>query len=982
MIDFLLRKMRKNKWMMICLLVGNILLVGIVSATPLYTQATMERILQQNLRQLGQETGRHPAIMDLSLNFTTLQEARILPAYYETRDTHVQNIPEAMGIPILDTIQTYTMSNWHLVPDAAREPHLRARNIALMGTDRLYDNVSIVYGRLPSSTIADSNVIEALASEAVMVQHHLLVNENLTIGNVNSPYGPQYVRIVGIYEFKEGSETYWSTVRLGPTAAMNTLIIPNDIVRAFISDSNPVHYRIRVQWHHILDYSGFSARHADRYTNVLSSLSSQFNAPSSAWNFSTSFGNVLQEHMVRTAPLAITLWVLQVPIYIMLAFYIYMVSRQILQLEQNEISVLKSRGVSRLQLMVIYALQGLFVSIVSLPAGILLGVGICHLLGASSGFLYLVQRAALTVQVTPMVFLYAGLAMVLSFLTMFIPVISFSRVTIVEHKQKKRGQAIKKALWQRFYLDVLFFGAALYGLHTFNTQREVMAAMVRETASVDPLLFISSSLFIIGAGLFILRIFPYFVKLIYVMGRRFWSPQTYAALLRVIRSSGEEQFIMIFLVFTMAIGIFSAHAARTINTNNDHRIKYMAGADLVFREFWRSNMPTVSPEVYGIRVPDQVIYFEPDFHRFTGFAEVESMTRVQHQIVNSTRVRASQSTQGVSQWIPPDRTHLASGIGAGLALHHARTGGTAIQFMAIETNTFGQTIWFRDDLLRIHINHFLNVLAENPGGVLLSTSFNTVYDYGLGDLITVRNSYGHTAMLEVVGFVDYWPGYAPLAMDILQSGEMVMANRFLAVANLGYIQSLWGVLPYQVWMRTNTPTNQFFYDFSTENELQIVEFTDKNAIITESRSDPILQGINGVLTVSFIVTLLICFAGFLLYWVLSIRGRMLQFGIFRAMGMSMYRIIALLINEQVLITFTAIGIGAAVGITAARLFVPLIQISYTAAQQVVPLMVVIQARDYRNLFIVISIMIILCLCVIGIFITRMKVTQALKLGED
>jgi len=53
MTAFLFRKIWKNKWLVLSLLIGNILLVGIVSATPLYTQATMQRMLLQDLRQHG-----------------------------------------------------------------------------------------------------------------------------------------------------------------------------------------------------------------------------------------------------------------------------------------------------------------------------------------------------------------------------------------------------------------------------------------------------------------------------------------------------------------------------------------------------------------------------------------------------------------------------------------------------------------------------------------------------------------------------------------------------------------------------------------------------------------------------------------------------------------------------------------------------------------------------------------------------------------
>jgi len=217
---------------------------------------------------------------------------------------------------------------------------------------------------------------------------------------------------------------------------------------------------------------------------------------------------------------------------------------------------------------------------------------------------------------------------------------------------------------------------------------------------------------------------------------------------------------------------------------------------------------------------------------------------------------------------------------------------------------------------------------------------------------------------------------------VLATGEWVQADNFLLVANLGHLQTLWGVLPYQVWMRTNTETNRFFYDFQAEHGLHIVYFTDAKAQVVESRSDPVLQGTNGILTVGFVVTLLICFVGFLIYWFLSIRSRVLSFGIFRAMGMGMRSIIGLLIHEQIMITFTAIAIGAIVGEISARLFVPLIQISYSAADQVLPLVVAAEARDYRNLYTVIGIMIFVCLVVLAAYVSKIRIAQALKLGED
>jgi putative ABC transport system permease protein len=237
---------------------------------------------------------------------------------------------------------------------------------------------------------------------------------------------------------------------------------------------------------------------------------------------------------------------------------------------------------------------------------------------------------------------------------------------------------------------------------------------------------------------------------------------------------------------------------------------------------------------------------------------------------------------------------------------------SGVQLMAIETDTFGETIWFRDDLLRTHINHFLNVMASRSDGILLSDNFRTVSEVSIGDSILFADMFGNTTRGVVMGFIEHWPTFAPVRRVSIDD-QVVEVLQPLIIANLGHLQTQWGVRPYNVWMRTNTETNHFFYDFVDENRINIHEFTDAKNDITASRSDPILQGTNGVLTVGFIVTLLICFTGFLIYWILSIRSRVLQFGIFRAMGMSMRSLVGLLLNEQFVITFTAIGLGALVG---------------------------------------------------------------------
>jgi putative ABC transport system permease protein len=116
-----------------------------------------------------------------------------------------------------------------------------------------------------------------------------------------------------------------------------------------------------------------------------------------------------------------------------------------------------------------------------------------------------------------------------------------------------------------------------------------------------------------------------------------------------------------------------------------------------------------------------------------------------------------------------------------------------------------------------------------------------------------------------------------------------------------------GLTPYQVWIDAKNSTD-FIYDFASDTGTAFTVFRDTSADIISLKNDPIFQGTNGILTVGFVVVLIVCTVGFLIYWILSIRSRELLFGIFRAMGMTMKEILKMLFNEQIFISGISVGL--------------------------------------------------------------------------
>ena len=142
------------------------------------------------------------------------------------------------------------------------------------------------------------------------------------------------------------------------------------------------------------------------------------------------------------------------------------------------------------------------------------------------------------------------------------------------------------------------------------------------------------------------------------------------------------------------------------------------------------------------------------------------------------------------------------------------------------------------------------------------------------------------------------------------------------------------------------------------------------------------QGTNGFFTLSFLVTMLVTFVGFFIYWILAIKGRLLQFGILRSMGLSRMAVVMVLFWEQLLVSVTAILAGLGLGTATAMLFAPFLESNVNPIDQILPFQVVAFPIDYWRIIIIVGIMMIAAAMVLGRIVFRLHANEALKLGED
>lgn len=934
MFTILIRKMLKTRWMVLCMFIGFLMAAGMMSTVPIYMDASLQRMLVKDMEQYQLDSGKYPGVYsvlkEMPAGVTIDSQLNMITALPSAVSSEVSNVK----IPVR-TSKTIIQDNMLYLVRGTSSGSNGSTRVKVAAMNDIEDHIEIISGTMYSpGGIGADGVYEVIISETAMRSLQVICGNEYNISPVDTSRSPFTVRITGVYQQTVDNDTYWSET-MAPY--INAVFTDFDcFANNMITASAVTLSQIEVRYN--LDYQQMDMNDISSVTEEIANDFSYYG--DNGYTFEMGVSNILNQYTERASKLTNILWVLQIPTMVMLAFYLFMVSQLNVEQERNEISVLKSRGASSKQIFGIYAAEAGILGLVSLVIAPFIGLGLCSFLGVSNGFLEFVNRTGIAAKVTTTAVLYALLAIVVFFLTTMLPIIPASKLTIVQYKQSKT-KVVKMALWEKCCFDIVLILGSLAFLYIYNTSvlQQQMDGTFVANGELDPLLFIFSTCLVMGLGLLFIRLYPYLIRLIYMIGKLFWSPSQYIALTSISRSQGgKERFLMLFLVVTFSFGIFSANTARTINNNIEDKIYYDNGADVTVMEYWTETTANDGNDT-------SVYYAEKDFSRYENLAGVELATKV----MKNERVRLSSS---------------------GVTMENAT-------LMAIEPDKFAQTAWFRNDLLPVHWWNYTNALVDYKSGVIMSSTAAAALEAELGDEISLKWSNNDYVTGVVLAIVDYWPGLNPneLTSDGTPKGFVVM--------NYNYIYNATKLEPYEVWLKlSDDATSEMLYADISEKRLPIETLKDSSQMLIEEKNAPELQGMNGALTLGFIIIMIMTVIGFLIYWILSIKTRTLQFGILRAMGVTFKEIIGIIGYEQLLVSGVSIAMAFVIGGICSDLFVPLFQNMYDVIEQIPPFRVSALGSDYIKIYAIIVIMLGGGFAVLGRIIKKINVNKALKLGED
>ena len=946
------KRLLTQRFLSLASIAGLMIASGFILSVPLYADATYFRLLREELLA-GRELDLIQKPVDYApLSFVFEQKAagRNSPQWKNVVDVDEYLSGEALrtlDLPVLQLVRRFRTDGYFMFPP--RDPNnpgtqysLTTANFAFITP--LEETVIIVNGAPPQpfvSLLREGAAIEVLANESLANEFGVQVDDTYSLRTDN---GQIPVEVVGLWRPADPTAAYWDV------KAESLLLVHEETYKGFISDRVDDELRSAL-WMIVADGSSLHANDVATVQENIQAVQQRADSLLPKTALIRSPLEALARYQDSAPALTYLLFAFSVPILSLILAFIGLVAGLFVNQQRGEMAILRSRGASSLQVVGISLLQGILLGAVALTGGVGLAYLITHSIGKARSFLDFSAAGGLRVSMTPQILGYGllGIAIIL-ILQILIPTLSAAENTIVTYKQE-RARSFRVTWWQRYWLDVLLLVPAAYGLWqlTQQSQKALEGAEGIPDPLQNPLLLLVPALGIFSVALFTLRLVPHLMDIISRLLRPSKSVGLLMAARYLARTPALYSAPLVLLVLTLGLSAFTASLARTLDSQLDKQIHYQVGADMNLLELGTT---------FNEDSPNPVYTFGP-VEDHLSLPGVDAATRVgRYKFTASSPAGPLQGT-----------------------------------FLAIDRLTFPSAAYWQRDFASDQLGVLMNQLAANPTGVLLPQSLLAERNLKIGDTLQVAVTTGVAGQsislkAPIAGAFDLFPTWYP------ENGNLIVGDLEELFLRAG------AEYPHEVWLSTTREAGPEHLAYAVrgfsilldqqadqsklvQNGLNTIvkEWSSAELEIRAAQRRPERQGLFGLLSVGFVASALLTVLGFLLYALFSFRRRFIEMGMLRAIGLSIGQMTSLLAAELAFLVLLGIGVGTAVGVFASRLFVPFLKIGASAQSQYPPFEIEIAWLSIAQIYVLFALLCVVALAALSSLLVRMKIFQAIKLGE-
>ncbi|NOZ27345.1 MAG: FtsX-like permease family protein [Chloroflexi bacterium] len=942
---------------------GLVVAVALVMSVPLYADAVYYRILRQELsggeNVPGGSTTRPP--FAFMFRYLGAWHGPVQWEDVQQLDQYLTEHTEAsLGLPQKLMVRHFKTNNFRLFPQediAYADTKQPLAWVSFAFVSDLEKHITLLEGNFPAvAEPVDNSVVEVLVSEPRALELGLQVGETYIAFDRRGTQGGRSiqipVRIAGVWKATDPDEEYWF---YKPAALEDLLLVPESTFAGRISPylEDEVYLAL---WYFVMDGSNVHSSDVGSLLTRITAMQQRVAALLPNTSLDVSPTDALQRYRKAASLLTILLYAFSVPIIGLILAFVGLVVGLTVGRQRGEIAILRSRGATAAQVVGIATLEALLLGVIALALGSPVGEMIAHVIGKARSFLNFTAQSDLRVGVTMASLRFGAVAIGLALVAQVMPTIGAARHTIVTYKQE-RARMLRPPWWQRAWVDILLLIPAAYGAYLLRQQGSIAlpaggGTMVNDPFQ-NPLLFLVPALGIFALTLFILRLLPAIMSAIAWGASHIGSVGVLLAARQLSRTPGLYTAPLILLVLTLSLSAFTASLAQTLDNHLYDQMYYKYGADMSLVELGEST--ETSGGGFGA------------LGGGGGGGGGEATTPEEEEgprwlflpVSEHLKVPGVQAATRVGRYTAT--TRLSGGTQKGV-------------FIGVDRVDFLKVAFWRWDFAPSSLGSLMNALAIAPEGVLVPRDFMAIHALNVGDTIRVSvDTYGQRTEMDmkVVGIIDLFPTWYPE-----EDGP-------LFVGNLEYLfEQAGGQFPYDVWLKTDP--NADYYQIAEgvrDLNLRLLDWRAPLLEVAKEQQRPERQGLFGLLSVGFAAAALLTVLGFLLYALFSFRRRFIELGILRAVGLSSSQMAVFLAWELAFLILTGLVAGTALGAWVSELFIPYLQVGSGPSARIPPFLVEIAWPAILRIYALFGLLFVVALGALVALLLRMKIFQAVKLGE-
>ena len=960
------RRLWASRWLGLAAVVGLVAVVALALSVPLYADAVYHRTLLTSIAdaQIDQQGIRRPPFTFMFRYAGKFDGALDWQGIAPVDQYMTDAAPGSLGLPRLLLVRYFETRLGELFPvtDTAyldtHEP-LIWTSIAALGD--LAQHIDVIDGALPAED-GSAESINVMVSKMMADKLGLQVGERYIVFFKSDKADPVQlpVTVSGLWQPRNPDENYWFS---HPESLDETLITTEPVFKNRLAAriSGEVFAAV---WYMVFDGSGVRSENVASMLERVKVTMTRVGSILSRVKLEVSPVDALESYQATSRLLTVQLLAINTPILLLMFAYTLLVSSLLVNGRRNEIAVLRSRGATVMQVLVIALLEAIVLGVLAIVAGAPVAQGLANLVGQTRSFLNFTgdtaAAAPLQVVITQSSLQIALAVGLLAAVMMIMPTWSAAQHTVITYKQD-RARSMRPPWWQRVWLDVLLLIPATYGTYLLQKQGAIVApdvigqgAVAVQDPFANPLLFMVPVLAVLAITLLLIRLLPYVVRLLAWLLASFPGAALVMAARQLARSPSFYAAPLLLLILTLGLATFTASLAATLDQHLASEIRYSTGGDMYLSELGESTRDTGvnNPLVMGPSTADSGGDSQTTSGPLYMFLPVEDHKKV-------------------------DGVLDAARIGQYRAQAHFSTHNASATYLGIDRLDFARVSYWRNDFSSQSLGTLMNALASRYDAVLAPESVLAENALNVGDTVQVNAHLqdGDVSLpMTIVGAFRLWPGWNPKDAD---EGP-------LFVGNLDYFfQQAGGQVPYDIWLKTRPGSDpKAIVEGVRSLGVGVLNYADVQTKIDLEQTRPSRQGLFGMLSVGFGAAGLFTVLGFFLYAVFSLRRRTIELGVLRAIGFSSAQMGVFLGGELALLLGVGIGAGTFLGVIASRIYIPYFQISASEAGRALPFAVVVAWPEVFRIYAIFGALFVVALLALLLLLRGMRVFEAVKLGES